>query len=105
MPLFLGSAQPVDVVSAYSWADFWAEVLRLRDVLVAGINDFNANGRANPALLAALGPPLEDARHDLHYFEKTQRAVALVYVVAVIAIIAVNIGGLSLLFTLRRQIS
>lgn len=101
----LTSAQPVDVVSAFSWARFWSEVLVLRDALVKGINGFAATGKADPADLAGLGPPLEAVREHLHYFEKTQRAVAAVYVVAVAAIIAVNIGGLSLLFTLRRQIT
>ncbi|GAA5827903.1 hypothetical protein JCM11251_007723 [Rhodosporidiobolus azoricus] len=92
----------LDVYSGFSWRHTWKKALELRDILIARA----ASDPTIPADQAAavIDAPLARLNDELRFFGKTQRAVSALYVLAMVIIIAVNIGGLGLLFTLRRQI-
>ncbi|ORY85964.1 hypothetical protein BCR35DRAFT_48611 [Leucosporidium creatinivorum] len=95
----------LDVYSAWSWVHFWRQVLVLRDILVAGQANYELDGLADVADLEAVASQMLKVNDDLDFFTKTQVAVSSIYVVASAAIVAINLAGLGLLMTLRRQIS
>lgn len=94
----------LDVYSAWSWVHFWRQVLILRDILVAGQTTWEQTGSA-AADLAAVDLQMIEVNDHLDFFTKTQVAVSAIYVVASASIVAVNLAGLGLLMTLRKQIS
>lgn len=74
-------------------------------MLFIGRDNFNATGVVNPADLRAVGAQFQLVQDQLSFFEKTQTAVSAIYIVAMAVLIAVNVAGLGLLLTLRKQIS
>ncbi|KAK4052301.1 hypothetical protein OIO90_004382 [Microbotryomycetes sp. JL221] len=92
------------VYSAYAWSKFWGMAEELRDILVVGMRKFDQTGIVDYGQLALASSQRVRATEQLDFFIKTQQAVAGIYCFACLMIIAVNIGGLSLLLTLRRQI-
>ncbi|GAA5979300.1 hypothetical protein JCM11641_001987 [Rhodosporidiobolus odoratus] len=92
----------LDVFSGFSWRHVWEKALALKAILIA-----NAASSPNlPQDQAAdiVAAPLAALNDQLRYFGKTQRAVTALYVFAMVVVIGVNIAGLGLLFTLRKQI-
>jgi hypothetical protein len=95
----------LDVYSAWAWVHFWQRALVLRDILVVGQDNFDQSGFASIADLASVASQMTKVNEHLDFFTKTQVAVSSIYVVASAAIVAVNLAGLGLLMTLRKQIS
>ncbi|GAA5917020.1 hypothetical protein JCM5296_000116 [Sporobolomyces johnsonii] len=102
LPAVLVVAIVLDVFSAYAWRHAWSKAVLLRDfLLVMQRTSPTATGQQ---AMDIVRPQLDPLNVQLTFFAKTLEAVCSIYVVVSALIIAVNIGGLGLLFTLRRQI-
>ncbi|BGP51401.1 hypothetical protein JCM10450v2_007343 [Rhodotorula kratochvilovae] len=92
----------LDVYSSTAWRNAWNFGLNLRALLLSGIAN-NSTDSPEQAL-AAIDPLFSKLNDKLGFFLRLIRADHFVYAFAMVAIIGVNLGGLGLLFTLRRQI-
>ncbi|GAA5939379.1 hypothetical protein JCM10213_008645 [Rhodosporidiobolus nylandii] len=92
----------LDAYSGFSWHRVWSKAL----VLKAAFISLAASSPTMPQDQAAqaIAAPLDALNDQLNYFGKTQRAVAALYAFTMVVLVAVNLGGLGLLFTLRKQI-
>ncbi|GAA5888404.1 hypothetical protein JCM6882_008609 [Rhodosporidiobolus microsporus] len=92
----------LDIYSGFSWRRTWEKAILLRNILISrAITDPDMPVEEAAAIAQ---PPLDVLNGELQFFGKTQRAVSGLYILAMVIIVAVNIGGLGLLFTLRKQI-
>ncbi|GAA6001703.1 uncharacterized protein JCM10292_005000 [Rhodotorula paludigena] len=92
----------LNVYTSFAWRHTWEYGLGLRTVL---LSRSITSGNDTPEQASAVIQPLLDELNDkLDFFLDMIRSGFGVYVLAMLVIIAVNLGGLGLLFTLRRQI-
>ncbi|GAA6037716.1 hypothetical protein JCM8097_002304 [Rhodosporidiobolus ruineniae] len=94
----------LDAYSGFSWRRTWSRALTLKASLISHAATYDPSRTSIEQAVADIAAPLDSLNHELDFFGKTQRAVAGLYVLAMLVIIAANIGGLGLLFTLRKQI-
>ncbi|BGP27457.1 hypothetical protein JCM10295v2_006425 [Rhodotorula toruloides] len=92
----------LDVYSAYAWTRTWDVGMTLRRTLIS-------LGQARPndsvqAAEAAIAAQFNTVADRLQFFIHMFQAAHALYAFTMLVVIGVNIGGLGLLFTLRRQI-
>ncbi|BGO95322.1 hypothetical protein NBRC10512_004338 [Rhodotorula toruloides] len=92
----------LDVYTAFAWRKTWDAGMILRTTLTS-------LGQARPsdsaqAAEAAIAVQFNKVADKLQFFVHMLQAVHALYVFTMLIIIGVNLGGLGLLFTLRRQI-
>jgi hypothetical protein len=95
-------SQVLDAYSGFSWRRAWEKALILKSILISRA-ETSGSMTADEAQ-AVLAPALDALNNDLRFFGQTQRAAYAVYVVSMLVLLAVNFGGLSLLYVLRKQI-
>ncbi|GJN93781.1 hypothetical protein Rhopal_006839-T1 [Rhodotorula paludigena] len=92
----------LNVYTSFAWRHAWEYGLGLRTVLLA--RSITSGGDTPDQASAVVQPMLDELNDKLDFFLDMIRSGFGVYVLAMLVIIAVNLGGLGLLFTLRRQI-
>ncbi|GAA6055033.1 hypothetical protein JCM3770_006704 [Rhodotorula araucariae] len=92
----------LDVYSSAAWLNAWNFGLNLRALILSGI--VNRPNDTPDQALAAIDPLFTKLNDKLGFFLKLIRADHAVYAFSMVVIIAVNLGGLGLLFALQRQI-
>ncbi|GAA6014561.1 hypothetical protein JCM10207_001645 [Rhodosporidiobolus poonsookiae] len=92
----------LDALSGSAWRMVWMRALDLKAVLL--LNRDSWTDMSAEAAAQVIEPSLQRVNDELQFFGKMQRATSALYVLGMLVIIAVNLGGLGLLFTLRKQI-
>ncbi|GAA5882344.1 hypothetical protein JCM3774_005077 [Rhodotorula dairenensis] len=100
--LLAASALTLDIIISFRWKSVWKMQRRLaiRSILLGALRPNETAAEAEYVLSGALG----HINDKLEEIVQLMRGVGSIYSVASTIIIAANIGGLALLFALRRQI-
>ncbi|BGP03270.1 Proteophosphoglycan 5 [Rhodotorula toruloides ATCC 204091] len=92
----------LDVYTAFAWTKTWDAGMVLRTTLTS-LGQARPNDSAQAAE-TAIAAQFNKVADKLQFFIHMLQAVHALYVFTMLVIIGVNLGGLGLLFTLRRQI-
>ncbi|SCZ99797.1 BZ3501_MvSof-1269-A2-R1_Chr12-2g03499 [Microbotryum saponariae] len=94
----------LNVHASRAWAGVWRSGLIISKTLMLGEQEV-AVGDLDPSLVELARTEVYNLDSHITFFDRAEKAVGGCYIVTMACLIAINVIGLSLVLTLRRQIS
>ncbi|KDE06649.1 hypothetical protein MVLG_03001 [Microbotryum lychnidis-dioicae p1A1 Lamole] len=104
LTLLLVVSITLNVHASRAWAGVWRSGLIISNTLLLGEQEV-AVGDLDPSLVELARTEVYDLNSHITFFDRAEKAVGGCYIVTMACLIAINVIGLSLVLTLRRQIS